>query len=468
MAVRLESHYTIAWIAPLPHEHAAAKALLDDRHDTPDDFYHPTDDFSYTWGRMGKHNIVIVSLPAGTKNLVSASVTASILVSSLHHIRIGLLVGIGGGIPCQDLGHDIRLGDVVVSQPQGTSGGVVQYDQGRAHSNQTWELRGPLNMPPAVLLNALANLQSEHEIADSRIPAILQAMHTANPRMNDSEYRTGYVHQNSTNDKLFKPRYSHIGEECCSQCDESELIGRDRRESTNPAIHYGVIASGNAVVKDALTRDRIAGIVGEGRLCVETEAAGLMNHFPCLVIRGISDYADCHKNDRWQKYAAATAAAYAKELLEFVPVRNLQLMPRVGDMFRKIDRELQSIQRDTSGTRERVQGLHMDQKAVLDRLPTATGASYGSFAEAESPTCLPETRVALLEKIMQWVHNEAAESVFWLNGMAGTGKSTISRTVAQSVAEVHQLGASFFQKIGSRSRDIDKAIYDNCLSISNC
>ena len=45
------------------------------------------------------------------------------------------------------------------------------------------------------------------------------------------------------------------------------------------------------------------------------EAAGLMDSFPCLVIRGICDYADSHKNKRWQPYAAATAAAFAKELL---------------------------------------------------------------------------------------------------------------------------------------------------------
>jgi nucleoside phosphorylase len=50
------------------------------------------------------------------------------------------------------------------------------------------------------------------------------------------------------------------------------------------------------------------------------EAAGLMNHFPCLVIRGICDYADSHKNKTWQPYAAATAAACAKELLSVIPM----------------------------------------------------------------------------------------------------------------------------------------------------
>jgi hypothetical protein len=63
------------------------------------------------------------------------------------------------------------------------------------------------------------------------------------------------------------------------------------------------------------------------------EAAGLMNNFPCIVIRGICDYADSHKNDRWQRYAAATAAAYAKELLAFVPIQDLQTTRKAIEML---------------------------------------------------------------------------------------------------------------------------------------
>ena len=88
------------------------------------------------------------------------------------------------------------------------------------------------------------------------------------------------------------------------------------RKDDEPRVHYGNIASGDEVVKDASTRDRIAR--EEGILCFETEAAGLMDTFPCVVIRGISDYADSHKNKAWQGYAAAVAAAYAKDLLGYV------------------------------------------------------------------------------------------------------------------------------------------------------
>jgi nucleoside phosphorylase len=61
------------------------------------------------------------------------------------------------------------------------------------------------------------------------------------------------------------------------------------------------------------------------------EAAGLMDNFPCLVIRGICDYADSHKNKQWQGYAAATAAAYAKELLSMIHPSQVEETPAVID-----------------------------------------------------------------------------------------------------------------------------------------
>ncbi|KAM0294476.1 hypothetical protein ACHAPM_011215 [Fusarium culmorum] len=165
MRTRLKSpdFYTIGWITVLPIERAAATALLHDRHDPPEGFdQHQSDANAYTWGRVGEHNVVIASLPAGVYGLTPAATTASNLVHSLPHIRIGLLVGIGGGIARPDAGHDIRLGDVVVSQPDGTTGGVIQYDLGKAKADSVWEQKGSLDKPPPVLLHALASLQAEH------------------------------------------------------------------------------------------------------------------------------------------------------------------------------------------------------------------------------------------------------------------------------------------------------------------
>ncbi|KAG5792796.1 hypothetical protein H9Q69_008154 [Fusarium xylarioides] len=98
-------------------------------------------------------------------------------------------------------------------------------------------------------------------------------------------------------------------------CDKSHIIHRPDRDDTDPYFHYGIIASASAAVKDGQTRQRLS--QEHGAMCFETEAAGLYD-FPCLIIRGIYDYADSHTQDLWQEYASATAAAFAKELLLFV------------------------------------------------------------------------------------------------------------------------------------------------------
>ena len=89
----------------------------------------------------------------------------------------------------------------------------------------------------------------------------------------------------------------------------------ERRNHRIIGVHYGTIASGNSVLNDATVRNAFAKDPEMNILCFEMEAAGLMNNLPCLVIRGICDYCDSHKNDDWHKYAALTAAAYARELL---------------------------------------------------------------------------------------------------------------------------------------------------------
>ncbi|KAH0288096.1 hypothetical protein KCU62_g5496, partial [Aureobasidium sp. EXF-3399] len=131
-----------------------------------------------------------------------------------------------------------------------------------------------------------------------------------------------YLCPQSERDVLFHENYSHpAGMLDCTTCDLNQIIKRPERntKTTTVKIHYGTIASGNQVIKDAQTRDRIVKDLGGQVLCFEMEAAGLMNDFPCLVVRGISDYCDSHKNDGWQRYAAATAAAYTRELLLLVP-----------------------------------------------------------------------------------------------------------------------------------------------------
>ena len=200
----------------------------------------------YTWGRVGEHNIVIASLPTWFYGTTEAATTASNLLSSLPGIRIGLLVGIGAGIARPEEGYDVRLGDVVVSKPNKTTGGVYQYDLLKAKLGGERELMSFLGRPPTVLLKALACIQADHEQRDSRVPQLLQEMLEKNPKMGKQSKRSpGYVYQEGTSDRLFKASYEHVSGPDCSGCDEAGEVQRDPRETTDPEIHYGLIASGN-------------------------------------------------------------------------------------------------------------------------------------------------------------------------------------------------------------------------------
>jgi nucleoside phosphorylase len=137
-----------------------------------------------------------------------------------------------------------------------------------------------------------------------------------------------FTYQGTEHDYLYEPVYNHTGGETCNRCDIRQTVKRQPQINLGPCIHYGNIASGNEVIKNGYFQDRIA--QEQGVMCFEMEAAGLIDSFPCLVIRGICDYADSHKNKRWQLYAAATAAAYAKELLGFVKKQGLDELEPVS------------------------------------------------------------------------------------------------------------------------------------------
>ena len=323
MAARAsQSHddYTVGWICALPLEMAAAKLMLDAIHPSLPRLR--TDQNTYILGNIGDHNIVIACLPSGAYGNVSAATVAMQLLSSFQSIRFGLMVGIGGGVPSNSA--DIRLGDIVVSQPADTSGGVIQYDLGKALSGGQFQRTGMLNRPPKVLLTALASLQAHHFTEDSRVlEFISDVQDKTTPR------RAANFTRPTQEDCLYQSEYNHGGSDTCIDCDRSKLAPRLARDYEEPVIHYGLIASANQVVKEGRRRDQLAQDLGV--YCVEMEAAGLMNDFPCLVIRGICDYADSHKNKAWQGYAAMVAAAYAKELVLVVPIDQIETTPTARD-----------------------------------------------------------------------------------------------------------------------------------------
>ena len=153
--------YTVGWICAVKTEFVAAQAILDEGHDGPE-YIAPKDNNSYALGRVGKHNIAIAVLPDGEYGTISAATVARDMLHSFPNIRIGLMVGVGGGAPNKE--HDIRLGDVVVSSPQGGKGGVFQYDFGKTIQEKRFQTTRFLDQPPTVLRTAVSNLKAVHEI----------------------------------------------------------------------------------------------------------------------------------------------------------------------------------------------------------------------------------------------------------------------------------------------------------------
>ena len=292
-------HFTVGWISALPLELEAARTLLDEEYESNDDTV------QYVLGRIGKHDVVMCCLPKGQIGTNAAAVAATRMQSIFPAIQIGLMVGIGGGVPSAVT--DVRLGDVVIGSPQGNSGGVIQYDFGKTGQGGSHARTGFLNAPPSLLLTAVSMLQADPD-ANDRIEA----------RLGSVNIPQKFKRCNTGPDNLYSASYDHTEGATCDKCSKDMLVTRASRENDRVVIHYGTIASGNQVMKDGTTRDRLSTELG-GILCFEMEAAGLSNTFPCLVIRGICDYVDSHKNKNWQPYAAMAAAVYAKEILVLTP-----------------------------------------------------------------------------------------------------------------------------------------------------
>ena len=279
--------FDVGWICALYFERAASVATLDDMFGIDD---YPKDDNVYTAGRIGNLNIVIASLPEGDYGIGSAAIVASRITSSFPSIEYKLLVGTGGGVPTE--GQDIRLGDVVISRPMNGHGGVVNYDLHKIGPDGSIQPKGYTNSPPTLMLGYLSALRAAHDLDGNKLKAQLDFAFNKHEAMVKTYRRPA-----------------------CSTDQLGPHLDENGQADSLPWLHYGLIASGNKVINNAEKRDWWLKRI-ENMMCFEMEAGGLMNNFPCLVIRGISDYADGNKNDAWQHYAAiAAAAAYAREFL---------------------------------------------------------------------------------------------------------------------------------------------------------
>ncbi|KAL7820890.1 hypothetical protein V8C26DRAFT_426799 [Trichoderma gracile] len=344
--------FGIALICALRVEFDAVEALFDEYYEPEPDFSYgkaPGDPNAYTTGRMCGNDVVLAFMP-GMGKVNSASVAAGFR-ASFPGIKLGLVVGICGGVPFgRDDEKEVLLGDVVISTA------LVQFDLGRQYANKAMRkdtLQDNLGRPNLEIRAFLAKLSG------SRGRAMLQAktsLYLKELCGKEGFHKSSYP--GAGNDKLYRAAYRHKHQDtdapciCASchgpyddvcsvaleasceelGCHDSELVHRARIdkarlvahsrypfygaglcETQEPVIHFGVVVSGDSVMKSGHHRDDIAS--REKAIAFEMEGAGVWDSFPTVVIKSVCDYADSHKNKNWQRYAAATAAACMKAFL---------------------------------------------------------------------------------------------------------------------------------------------------------
>ncbi|KAL4745895.1 hypothetical protein BDW72DRAFT_210938 [Aspergillus terricola var. indicus] len=415
MASPALEEYPIGWICALPIEAAAAEEILDENYGAPEE-QNSADTNMYTLGRIGKHYIAI-ACPTGQHGTTSAAVAAINMVRTFpKSLRVGLMVGIGGGIPSAT--NDIRLGDIVISYPTGTCGGKLTRT-------------GSLKSPPRILLAAVDQMRTAALREGPLYPSYIQRAGQRNNRT-----RLNFSRPDQQHDRLFQTQYEHPSDAAtCDGCLAEWEVTRERRGDSEPQPHYGIIASWSVPIKHSELRERL-----------RKETGAL--HFPCVVIRGICDYADSHIYKQWQGYAALAAASYAKELLDYIP-RGQVLQEMLAAETSKINQLVERLN---------ITADNSDEKTGLGRLRVAANAAFDSYANKHDE-CLPGTRHELLSQIEKWADSPHGKCIFWLKGPAGTGKSTVARTVASQLKQKNRLGTSFFFKRGEGDQGNAKKLF---------
>ncbi|UPK92991.1 hypothetical protein LCI18_003926 [Fusarium solani-melongenae] len=386
--------FETAIICALPLEADAVEALFD-RHwddDGPPFNKAPGDPNAYSTGVIGRHNVVLAYMPGMGK--ANAATVASNCRASFPSIRLALVVGVCGVVPFGPHKEEIVLGDVIISE------GIVQYDFGRQlpgrfiRKDTLGDALGRPNQEIRSALTKLKTLRGRQQLG-SKVAGYLDVLRQ------EPELRAEYP--GSANDKLFKASYSHAeNQQSCEQlgCD-GELVPRSRLKAIGadpmPAIHSGLMASGDSVMKSGEDRDRIA--AEDGIIAFEMEGAGVWDSFPCIVIKGACDYADSHKSKVWQRYAAATAAACMKAFLShWVP--SIPAGRRIHDIPFPKNKDFVGRE-DTIATLKRMLFTEIcDQQVAL--------VGLGGMGK---------TQIAL--HLAHWVKdNERDHSVFWIPALS--------------------------------------------------
>ncbi|KAF3283208.1 hypothetical protein TWF970_001186 [Orbilia oligospora] len=383
---KTREEYTIGWICALPKEQIAAVPMLDQRHSDPKLYKSPNDTNAYFFGSIGRHDVVITCLPLKCYGTNRTAKAAAQMLNNFPSIKITFMVGIGAGIPTK-----VELGDVVV----GTE--WAQWDFGKVNGDGVFEHTGRKCFPPDELLSVMSKIRTEHSLRGyTQIPEYIQNLGMERP---------------------------HLASEYCLRPDATEKSQSTlNRNPEDIRIHYGLIASGNQVVKDAKVRDDINKRLEGQVLCLEMEAAGLVG-IPAVVIRGICDYADSNKNDDWQEYAAAVAAACAKEFITSIEPAAAREIQISREDFDRVVNEIAILRGSLAGDEER---------KILEWItPIDDSAQHNDFFNRRQPGT--GNWFLNSSKYQNWLHTP--KSILYCPGIPGAGKTILTSVVINDLLD---------------------------------
>ncbi|KAE8319024.1 hypothetical protein BDV41DRAFT_285697 [Aspergillus transmontanensis] len=420
------SGFSIAIICALTVEADAVTLLFDEVYDKYGDVYgkHPRDDNSYTVGTIGKHNVVLCYMPEMGK--ASAASVATSMKFSYPEVSLALVVGVCGGVPLLPSSNTpIFLGDVIISHA------VVRYDYGRQYPDgfkRKGSVPDTLGRPNRKIRTLLRQLQTSMARSDLQndISQYLEVLQRSEPRWQypgkacdvlfDASYHHKH-HQQATSLKCLCFNSESPGQICqeaqessCNsiKCDENRIIRRRPSDAAEASIHIGTIASSDMVMKSGEHRDKLA--KDEDVAGFDMEGAGVWDELPCIIIKGVCDYADSHKDKKWQAYAAATGASSAKAFLRYWnPASSEGAKPKNSHWMVPFDRNLQFV-----GRQKEIADL---EKTIIDRQGPGKIAISGLGG-------VGKTHVAL-ELAYRVRERDAECSVFWI---PCTGPEIIEQT----------------------------------------
>ncbi|RMJ03326.1 hypothetical protein CDV36_015147 [Fusarium kuroshium] len=399
--------FEIAIVCALPLEYDAVCNLVDQFWD--DDYGRAAGDPNmYTNGRVGAFNIVIVLL-SGMGKVKATSATAS-LRSSYPNLELALVTGICGGVPITGSGKELVLGDVVISNT------VVQYDLGRRYPNEfetKHTLSDSLGRPALHIQNLVVTFKTSRGLQQLEGRAASHLKTLQSRQLDDDEAaKECDGGPSAVCNASRKLSCRELG------CDVQQRVSRKRLQDNQrlrvPQVLVGRLGSGDTVLKSGEDRDRIA--EEHDLIAFEMEGAGAWDEIPCIIVKGICDYADSHKNKNWQNFAAATAASVAKALVEKYPRTD---KPSTSSYTQ--DRTTKTV----SNTNSRTLSSHACRVLAYDR----------------NENFIPRPDInSKLDQLLPFNSDEFHSAALWGLGGSGRGdaQNSVLRTWAISIRRLEQ------------------------------